>query len=132
MSRKLQVTFVLGVGGEPSAPELLYVIPLNRISAILSKKVPIIDFLYSSHTLDVSMFLPTVEMGYARTYTIEEKIKVHANAYKPWSKDGDNQLIALYNEGKSINDLSTFFKRNKGAICSRLKKILGRREIKLL
>ena len=128
----MQVTFVLGVGGEPSAPELLYVIPLNRIPAILSKKIPIIDFLYSSHTLDVSMFLQTVEMGHARTYTIEEKRRVYANAYKPWSKDEDNQLIDLYNEGKSINDLSTFFKRNKGAICSRLKKIMGRREIKLL
>lgn len=132
VSRKVQVTFVLGVGGEPSAPELLYVIPLNRIPAILSKKIPIIDFLYSSHTLDVSMFLQTVEMGHARTYTIEEKRRVYANAYKPWSKDEDNQLIDLYNEGKSINDLSTFFKRNKGAICSRLKKIMGRREIKLL
>ena len=125
VSRNMQVTFVLGVGGEPSAPELLYVIPLNRISAILSKKVPIIDFLYSSHTLDVDMFLPTVETGHARTYTMEEKRKVYANAYKPWNKDEDNLLIALYNEGKSINDLSTFFKRNKGAIYSRLKKILG-------
>jgi len=44
------------------------------------------------------------------------------NAYKPWSKQDDAELIRL-NQVMSIDDLSRLFKRRRGAIFSRLKKL---------
>jgi len=57
-----------------------------------------------------------------------EKRTQHANAYKPWSADDDCQLMILYHENRSIAELSSIFKRNKGAIRSRIKKLMGENE----
>jgi hypothetical protein len=46
------------------------------------------------------------------------------NAYKKWTQDEDYQLIALYQQGFSIFNLMIEFKRNEGAIKSRIKKLL--------
>ena len=124
VSRNMPVTIILGVGGEPSVPELLYIIPLNRLSAIVSHKTSIIEFLHTSHKLEISMFLSPFETKKTKYYTIEEKRKTYANAYKPWNREDDELLISLYNQGKSITELALIFKRNKGAICSRIKKVL--------
>lgn len=56
-TRKMPVSIVLGVGGEPCAPDLLYVIPLDHLNDVVSHKRSIVDFLVPSHTLDISMFL---------------------------------------------------------------------------
>ena len=57
-TRKMPVTIVLGVGGEPCAPELLYVIPLESISALVAHTQSIVEFLFPvSNKLDVSLFL---------------------------------------------------------------------------
>ena len=42
----------------------------------------------------------------------------------PWTEEDDSQLKQLYSEGKRIEELAEIFARNKGAIESRLKKIL--------
>lgn len=42
--RKIPVFVVLGVGGEPCQPELLYVIPLNEIPSIIDKSISIVKF----------------------------------------------------------------------------------------
>lgn len=55
---------------------------------------------------------------------IEKQKKLHANAYMPWTEEDDSQLKQLYSEGKRIEELAEIFARNKGAIESRLKKIL--------
>jgi hypothetical protein len=56
--------------------------------------------------------------------SIEKKRKVFLNAYKKWTQDEDYQLIALYQQGFSIFNLMIEFKRNEGAIKSRIKKLL--------
>jgi hypothetical protein len=56
---------------------------------------------------------------------MEQTKEQHENAYKPWTNDDDLNLIALLNEGKSTAELCAFFKRNIGAIQSRIKKING-------
>ena len=55
---------------------------------------------------------------------MEEKRKHHSNAYKSWTPADDEQLIAFYEEGKDTKELSSIFKRNEGAIRSRLKKLV--------
>ena len=49
----IPVWFIIGVGGEPSAPELLYLVPLSAVDYISSKKQSIIEFLCNdSLTID--------------------------------------------------------------------------------
>lgn len=41
----ISIWFIIGVGGEPSSPELLYQVPLSAVDYILSKKQSIVEFL---------------------------------------------------------------------------------------
>lgn len=45
------------------------------------------------------------------------------NAYKPWTDEEDLQLTQLFCEGKLPKELSEIFKRNVGAINSRIEKL---------
>jgi len=45
------------------------------------------------------------------------------NAYKPWTKEEEQQLTTLYNEGKKTKEIATTLQRQQGGIRSRLKKI---------
>ena len=59
----------------------------------------------------------------AKTYTLIEKRAENKNAYNPWTKEDDDKLELLFCEGKTTNELSEIFSRNKGAINSRIKKL---------
>ena len=48
IDRNIPVYIVLGVGGEPSNPELLYKIPLSEIPSVLSHAKSIVEFLRPS------------------------------------------------------------------------------------
>jgi hypothetical protein len=45
------------------------------------------------------------------------------NSYKPWTDEDDTKLTQLFCEGKKTKELSEIFKRNIGAINSRVKKL---------
>ena len=45
------------------------------------------------------------------------------HAYKPWSEDEEVQLIDLFMDGLSINEIAKRHQRQYGAIRSRLKKL---------
>ncbi len=62
-TRKLPVTIILGVGGEACYPELLYVIPIERIALVLSGKQSIVDYLCTSRSFEVSQFVHHKEMA---------------------------------------------------------------------
>ena len=60
----------------------------------------------------------------AETLSYMDKQKqLYANAYAPWTEEDDKRLKQLYAEGKSIEELMEIFRRNSGAIRSRLKKL---------
>jgi len=119
--RKMPVTVILGVGGESCNPELLYVIPLECLSAILSQSQSIMDFLCTSLTFNVFQFMRIT----AKTYTMEEIRRQYPNAYKPWCKGDDQKLLNLYREGKSVTELSLIFKRKSSSITSRIKRLIS-------
>ena len=127
-TRKLPVTIVLGVGGEPCYPELLYVIPLERITSVVSGNQSIVAFLCASRSFEASQFVIQEDKLKEKVYTMEEKREQHPNAYKPWSKDDDEQLLFLVKEKKSIKELSLIFKRNEGAIRSRINKLMNKED----
>lgn len=125
-ARNMPVTIILGIGGEPCNPELLYRIPLKKVDAIISDAQLIDEHLHSERSFDVALFLPSDMLAEDKSYTLDEKRKQYPNAYKPWSTADDEQLITLYNGNKSIKELMSIFERNEGAIRSRIKKIMDK------
>ena len=58
-----------------------------------------------------------------KSYTVDQVREKHKGAYQPWTQELDQELIDLFSEGISGNDLAKHFGRTKGAISSRLKKL---------
>lgn len=56
-------------------------------------------------------------------YSIEATRRDYPNAYFQWSIEDDEALERMWCDGVSIKDLSTYFKRKEGGICSRIKKL---------
>lgn len=56
-TRHMPVTIVLGVGGEPCAPEWLYLIPLEQVDKVMADVHVLKEFLSPSHTIHVSQFI---------------------------------------------------------------------------
>jgi ATP-dependent DNA helicase PIF1 len=57
-------------------------------------------------------------------YNSFEKIReTHPNAYRPWSKDQDEELSKLFKQGIKVKELMEKFGRKRGGINSRLKKL---------
>lgn len=56
-------------------------------------------------------------------YSIEATRRDYPNAYFQWSREDDEALERMWCDGVSIKELSTYFKRKEGGICSRIKKL---------
>lgn len=56
-------------------------------------------------------------------YSVEEKRKKYKNAYMPWDKQSEDELIKFVVEGKSISELAVIYKRTQDAIRSRIRKL---------
>ena len=72
------------------------------------------------------MFLRQEENTKENAYNLSEKRKQYPNAYKPWNTDDDKLLVTLHYENKNIKELMSIFKRNEGAIQSRIKKLIDK------
>ena len=70
--RHMPVTIILGVGGEPCNPELLYKIPLEGVVSIFSEKRSIVDYLYPLSSFGVSMFLQQEGKPKEKAHTLDE------------------------------------------------------------
>lgn len=58
-----------------------------------------------------------------KAYSVEKIRETHKQAYLPWTNEDDNKLELLFCEGKKVKELAEIFKRNEGAIRSRIKKL---------
>ncbi|WP_396187587.1 hypothetical protein [Flavobacterium sp.] len=58
-----------------------------------------------------------------KAYTKLSKQLEHKNAYEKWTSEDDEKLEILFCEGKTVSELSEIFKRNPGAIRSRINKL---------
>ncbi|MGW8364917.1 hypothetical protein ACWGK1_30725 [Streptomyces wedmorensis] len=66
---------------------------------------------------------PPAEPEVVKAYTVDEKRRLHPNAYKPWEPGDELRLAERCAQGASLSELSQEFGRNEGAIASRLLKI---------
>ncbi|WP_147453907.1 hypothetical protein [Nocardiopsis sp. Huas11] len=55
---------------------------------------------------------------------MERERRRHPNAYAPWTEEDDARLVARANEGASVTELMAEFGRGRGAIRSRMLKVL--------
>lgn len=58
-----------------------------------------------------------------RKYALSDKRKSNPNAYKPWTKELDEELTRLFCDDWTEPELAAHFSRNLGAINSRIKKL---------
>ena len=58
-----------------------------------------------------------------KAYSVDAVRENHKKAYSSWTYALDEELTALFYEGKKINFLTTHFGRTKGAIQARVKKL---------
>jgi ATP-dependent DNA helicase PIF1 len=59
-----------------------------------------------------------------KPFSVSTARQKHSNAYRPWNDAADAQLVRLHRQGVPIAALAGIFKRNRGAIRSRLAKLL--------
>jgi hypothetical protein len=59
----------------------------------------------------------------ARPNAFAEIREKHPNAYKPWSREQDEELKKLFTAGQKIKDLMKSFGRKRGGITARLEKL---------
>lgn len=61
----------------------------------------------------------------AKAYDVEKVRETHAKAYAPWNDEQDRELLKMYEGGESAENIASYFGRTRGAIQSRLKRLMG-------
>lgn len=54
---------------------------------------------------------------------LEKTRETHTNAYRPWSKEEESQLIKLFERGKPVKEIALTLGRQIGAVRARIKKL---------
>lgn len=117
---------------------------INRMALTMSKEAHAIDkilmkrseedakkysHLVAPYELVVERFAKNKKQTSSRGQSWQEKLvkmrTAHPNAYKPWKELEDKTLISLWENGKTITEMSSALGRHKGSITARLKKLTG-------
>lgn len=113
----MPVYMLLGIGGLPSDPDCIYLVSMTEpldISTLIENPVSTPDEILQR----IILAEPKQNSSYMRK--VRDK---YPNAYKPWREEDDNLLAELYGEGRTVEDMTYIFQRNKGGITSRLNKL---------
>ena len=113
----MQVYMLLGIGGLPSDPDGIYLVSLTEpldISTLIENPVSTPDEILQR------IIRPEPKQNSSYMRMVRDK---YPNAYKPWREEDDNLLAELYSEGRTVEDMTYIFQRNKGGITSRLNKL---------
>lgn len=74
------------------------------------------DIFASSFSNSQTSKVPEEKREDKGTYTKAGKQQEHKNAYERWTQEDDERLELLFCEGKTVQELTTIFARNEGAI----------------
>jgi F-box protein 18 (helicase) len=113
-------------------PEQLMPIEFPHSSQIHIIKAPIQEEKNKSDSLSGQITSPKIierrELTKDKAYSVDNVRQKYKEAYKPWTKELDDELTIMYCEGVNPRDMAKHFGRTKGAINSRIRK-LGLEEI---
>lgn len=102
---------------------LLYVAVTRAKSKLhIPESLMPVDF-PESPQINIIKDIPKEERKTEKAYTVNQVREKHKGAYQPWTPELDQELITMFSEGISGNDLAKHFGRTKGAIASRIKKL---------
>ncbi len=142
----LRKAFVEGMGyvalSRVRSLESLYLVGINRMALAVSDEAQSIDTrLQDSAKQAASKYQHLREQADKRDMTppkkaaspassswkdkIEKMREVYPNAYRPWTKQHDGELTAGFQNGESIESLSTKLGRHEGSIKLRIQKHFG-------
>ena len=128
LNHHIPVFLALGIGGDPSFPQEVYIIPLDLIGSTTLTKNGIAQYRRPDPHLPMRFYwqeqqLMVVDVDERRTQQILEARKLHPEAYARWNGALDEQLMAMCNSGYTIADMVRVFGRSRGSVESRLKKV---------
>ena len=113
MERRMPIFLLLGIGGLPSDPDVLYIMSDFR--------APMPTTIQADQLLEtITKQIPT---PVKKERGIRPLIELYPNAYAPWSTEDDKLLVKLYESGKTIDELAKLFGRNSGGIKYKLRKL---------
>ena len=109
--KRLPVYLLLGIGGFPSNPDVLFLAPLAKELTIetLSKGI-----------VRPNNLLEAITQLFLKSKTIKNTYPNHG---APWRKEDDEKLTELYRISTAIPDLMAIFGRSRSGIISRIRKI---------
>jgi len=64
-----------------------------------------------------------VKIPSERSYTVDNVRQKYKDAYRPWTRELDDELTIMYCEGMNLPELAKHFGRTKGAIMARIEKL---------
>jgi|GEM_PF-290556 len=107
--------------------KLMSKLGVNKIAPLAIAKT------ISGDIMDDKPDLPKIKIDTADTKEVVSKKaepfteirQKYPNAYERWTKEDDELLVNMFRQGESIAELANHFQRKKGAIRSRLKKLIG-------
>lgn len=140
----LRKAFVPGMGyvalSRVRSLDNLYLYGINRTALQISEDaVAINEVLLSQSAQDAARFAklatqaasqaqtnpPAVKKGQSWAEKVAKMRETHPNAYKPWSRHDDAELVQYFQQGESIAQLCKRFGRHENSVLLRLKKLLG-------
>lgn len=140
----LRKAFVEGMGyvalSRVKNVENLYLTGINQMALRVSPEAQLIDVhLRDKASQATKRFAPLLKKAEKRAKApapkpkaasgwaekIEKMRETYPNAYKPWLDEQDAELKQLFQQGKSLKQLSTHLGRHEGSIKMRLQKHFG-------
>jgi len=112
----MPVFILLGIGGLPSDPDVLYVSRLDMPDSV--------DSIYKNVTtpaklLDNITDLLTKSNPCLLDYKVQSRL-TYPKAYAPWKKDEDAILIELFRQRKPLDEMSVICQRSPKGVAARL------------
>lgn len=113
---RMPVFLLLGIGGLPSDPNVLYVSQLDMPDSVAS--------IYKNVTtpaklLDSITDLLTNSKPCLPDYKVQSRL-TYPKAYAPWKKDEDAILIELFRQRKPLDEMSVICQRSPKGVATRL------------
>ncbi|MBR1732780.1 MAG: hypothetical protein IJ729_03440 [Alloprevotella sp.] len=129
--RNARMLYVLGIGGQPCAPEEVYLVPIEAVKEINVSPAKLNRYRLTqpeSALLPNSpelrpLLSPETKHEKHKAHTLSEIRKRYPNAYRPWTQEDDAALIRLHRQGLTNKELSARFRRQPSAISSRIRKL---------
>ncbi len=117
--RRMPVYLLLGIGGLPSDPDLLYLSQLDipdSITSISNNAISPAKLLYHIKNLI------TNSKPCHHDYVVQSRL-THPKAYSPWKKEEDAVLIELFRQSKPLSEMSVICQRSPKGVAARLSRL---------